>query len=67
MDPGMGARTTRSIVARNGRALHGIGHTDRATACWIEAQALYEELGSCEGKAIRELLGGRTQPSAYAS
>ncbi|MFC5216917.1 AfsR/SARP family transcriptional regulator [Streptomyces coerulescens] len=50
-----------------GRALQGIGQTDRATACWIEAQAVYEELGSSEAKAVRELLGGRTQPSAYAS
>ncbi|MFE2645447.1 BTAD domain-containing putative transcriptional regulator [Streptomyces nigra] len=66
--PGTAAERQRAATLTVlGRALHGIGHTDRATACWIEAQALYEELGSSEGKAVRELLGGRTQPSTCAS
>ncbi|WKX72100.1 BTAD domain-containing putative transcriptional regulator [Streptomyces sp. XD-27] len=41
-----------------GRALDAIGQTDRARACWGEALAIYEHLGSSEQHEVRELLSG---------
>ncbi|OKH99234.1 regulator [Streptomyces sp. CB02923] len=39
-----------------GHALHRTDHPDRARACWQEALAIYEQLGSPEATDVRELL-----------
>ncbi|WP_277741153.1 BTAD domain-containing putative transcriptional regulator [Streptomyces sp. LX-29] len=41
-----------------GRALHAMGQTDRARACWYEALTIYENLGSSEREEVRGLLSG---------
>ncbi|MFI0263138.1 BTAD domain-containing putative transcriptional regulator [Streptomyces sp. NPDC017056] len=41
-----------------GRALQRTQHPDRARACWQEALAVYEELGSPEAADVRALLAG---------
>ncbi|MGP3949297.1 BTAD domain-containing putative transcriptional regulator [Streptomyces sp. 7N604] len=39
-----------------GQALSGVGHADRARACWQDALAVYEQLGSPEADEVRRLL-----------
>ncbi|MFJ5548468.1 AfsR/SARP family transcriptional regulator [Streptomyces sp. NPDC093225] len=43
-----------------GRALVELGQPDRARACWQEALAIYEELGSAEAAEVRLLLAMST-------
>ncbi|MGX2995286.1 BTAD domain-containing putative transcriptional regulator [Streptomyces sp. JNUCC 64] len=51
-----------NVLTLLGRALAGLGQSDRARACWTEALVLYEELGSPEADEVRALL----TPSAVA-
>ncbi|MFJ8465495.1 AfsR/SARP family transcriptional regulator [Streptomyces swartbergensis] len=54
---GIGGEWRRgNVLTVLGRALTGIGQTDRAQVCWREALRIYEELGSPEATAVRELL-----------
>ncbi len=39
-----------------GKALAGIGQTDRARACWQEALAIHEQLKTVEADEVRALL-----------
>ncbi|WP_431042690.1 ATP-binding protein [Streptomyces sp. P1-3] len=56
---GMGGAWRRgAFLTLLGRALDAIGQTDRARACWDEALAIYEHLGSPEQHEVRELLSG---------
>ncbi|MFE2373630.1 BTAD domain-containing putative transcriptional regulator [Streptomyces sp. NPDC059398] len=45
-----------NVLTVLGRALSGIGQSGRARVCWLEALAIYEELGSQEADGVRELL-----------
>ncbi|MET9829639.1 BTAD domain-containing putative transcriptional regulator [Streptomyces sp. NPDC006385] len=45
-----------NVLTVLGRALYGIGHLDRAQACWREALSIYEGLGSPEAAEVRGLL-----------
>ncbi|MFI6206971.1 BTAD domain-containing putative transcriptional regulator [Streptomyces sp. NPDC051041] len=51
-----GAWRRGNVLTVLGHALAGIGQTDRAQVCWREALRIYEELGSPEAAAVRELL-----------
>ncbi|MFD4761391.1 BTAD domain-containing putative transcriptional regulator [Streptomyces sp. NPDC058439] len=51
-----------NVLTVLGQALTAIGQTDRAQVCWGEALAIFEELGSPEAGAVRELL----DPAAIA-
>jgi DNA-binding SARP family transcriptional activator/predicted negative regulator of RcsB-dependent stress response len=54
---GIGGEWRRgNVLTVLGHALTGIGQTDRAQVCWHEALRIYEELGSPEATAVRELL-----------
>ncbi|MFH8985117.1 AfsR/SARP family transcriptional regulator [Streptomyces varsoviensis] len=54
---GIGGDWRRAIVLTVlGRALAGIGQTDRARACWQEALSIHEHLGTVEADEVRELL-----------
>ncbi|GAB2835182.1 AfsR/SARP family transcriptional regulator [Streptomyces daliensis] len=39
-----------------GKALDALGQSDRARACWRDALAIFEELGTAEASEVRELL-----------
>ncbi|MFE0176189.1 BTAD domain-containing putative transcriptional regulator [Streptomyces sp. NPDC059002] len=58
------ARATHraSALTLLGRALDGIGHTDRARACWREALSLFDQLGSA---GTRETDALRRQAAAH--
>ncbi|GAA5602248.1 transcriptional regulator [Streptomyces griseus] len=45
-----------NVLTVLGRALTVIGQTDRAQVCWGEALTVFEELGSPEAEAVRQLL-----------
>jgi tetratricopeptide (TPR) repeat protein len=45
-----------NVLTVLGRALMGIGHTDRAQVCWQEALKIFEELGSPEAAEVRRLV-----------
>ncbi|MFH9979769.1 BTAD domain-containing putative transcriptional regulator [Streptomyces sp. NPDC017179] len=54
---GIGGEWRRgNVLTVLGHALTRIGQTDRARACWREALRIYEESGSPEAAAVRELL-----------
>ncbi|MFG2829884.1 BTAD domain-containing putative transcriptional regulator [Streptomyces sp. NPDC048434] len=54
---GIGGESRRaSVLTTLGRALNDIGHTDRARVCWQEALAMFERVGSPEGKTVQALL-----------
>ncbi|MFI1965711.1 BTAD domain-containing putative transcriptional regulator [Streptomyces pathocidini] len=54
---GIGGEWRRgNVLTVLGRALHSVGHRDRARACWDEALAIYESLGSAEADEVRALL-----------
>ncbi|MFH9265891.1 BTAD domain-containing putative transcriptional regulator [Streptomyces sp. NPDC017546] len=46
-----------NVLTVLGRALAVIGQTDRAQVCWREALTIFDELGSPEAEAVRQLLG----------
>ncbi|SFC20265.1 AfsR/SARP family transcriptional regulator [Streptomyces aidingensis] len=55
---GIGGEWRRgTVLVVLGRALDALGQTDRARACWRDALAVFEELGSPEVPVVRELLG----------
>ncbi|MFD5031638.1 BTAD domain-containing putative transcriptional regulator [Streptomyces sp. NPDC058220] len=51
-----GDRIRASVLTVLGRALEGLGQTDRARVCWHEALVLYEECGAPEADQVRVLL-----------
>ncbi|MGW1655366.1 AfsR/SARP family transcriptional regulator [Streptomyces atratus] len=54
---GIGGEWRRgNVLTVLGRALSGIGQTDRAQVCWREALAIFEALGSPEADDVRSLL-----------
>ncbi|WP_228989726.1 BTAD domain-containing putative transcriptional regulator [Streptomyces sp. DH8] len=54
---GIGGEWRRAnILTVLGQALAVIGQTDRAQVCWGEALTVFEELGSPEAEAVRQLL-----------
>ncbi|MET7640450.1 BTAD domain-containing putative transcriptional regulator [Streptomyces sp. NPDC005438] len=54
---GIGGRYRHAqVLAVLGTALEGVGHSRRAQACWRDALAIYEDLGSAEAGELRELL-----------
>ncbi|GAA1428528.1 transcriptional regulator AfsR [Streptomyces thermospinosisporus] len=54
---GIGGEWRRgNVLTVLGHALTGIGQTGRAQVCWQDALEIYEELGSPEASAVRELL-----------
>ncbi|WP_019547227.1 AfsR/SARP family transcriptional regulator [Streptomyces sulphureus] len=54
---GIGGEWRRgTILLLLGRALHRLGQSDRARACWSEALAVFERLGSDEAAVARGLL-----------
>jgi len=54
---GIGGEWRRgNVLTVLGHALTGIGQTGRAQVCWQDALEIYEELGSPEAPAVRELL-----------
>ncbi|MBO1337118.1 AfsR/SARP family transcriptional regulator [Streptomyces sp. VRA16 Mangrove soil] len=54
---GIGGDWRRSLVLTTlGRALQGLGQTDRARVCWQEALEIYEQLKSPEAEVVRGLL-----------
>lgn len=56
---GTGNRWVRAnALSTLGCTLQCTGHLDRAHACWQEAVAIYEELGSPEAADVRALLAG---------
>ncbi|MEU6961210.1 tetratricopeptide repeat protein [Streptomyces chrestomyceticus] len=56
---GTGNRWVRAnALSTLGYTLQCTGHLDRARACWQEAVAIYEELGSPEAADVRALLAG---------
>ncbi|HEY9373005.1 MAG TPA: BTAD domain-containing putative transcriptional regulator [Streptomyces sp.] len=60
---GVGGEWRRAnVLTVLGRALQGIGHTDRSQVCWSEALTIHEGLGSPEAALLRSLL----TPSAAA-
>ncbi|MFE5240902.1 MULTISPECIES: AfsR/SARP family transcriptional regulator [unclassified Streptomyces] len=63
---GIGGEWRRgNVLVALGRALVGIGQTDRAQVCWSEALSIFEDLGSPEADSVRELLA--PVPAARAS
>ncbi|MER5772303.1 tetratricopeptide repeat protein, partial [Streptomyces sp. NPDC001985] len=52
-----GDRIRAKVLITLGRALSALGQADRARACWREALALHEQLGSAEAEEVRALLG----------
>ncbi|MFC0600418.1 ATP-binding protein [Streptomyces palmae] len=60
---GLGGEWRRgTILTVLGRALCALGETDRAHACWREALAIHERLGSAEQEEVRRLLSGVSRP-----
>ncbi|WP_185921634.1 BTAD domain-containing putative transcriptional regulator [Streptomyces sp. WAC06614] len=58
----MGGEWRRAcVVMVLGRALHRLGQTDRAQACWRDAEAVFEQLGSPELAEVRALLASATR------
>ncbi|MFF7898337.1 BTAD domain-containing putative transcriptional regulator [Streptomyces sp. NPDC088817] len=54
---GIGGEWRRgNVLTVLGHALTRVGQTDRARVCWREALRIYEEAGSPEAGAVRELL-----------
>lgn len=54
---GIGGEWRRATVLTVlGRALRQLGQTDRARACWREAESVFEQLGSAELAEVRALL-----------
>ncbi|MEU9452031.1 BTAD domain-containing putative transcriptional regulator [Streptomyces sp. NPDC048277] len=54
---GIGGEWRRAnVLTALGRALYGIGQTDRAKVCWQEALSVFEESGSPEAADVRGLL-----------
>ncbi|MFE7357117.1 BTAD domain-containing putative transcriptional regulator [Streptomyces sp. NPDC057543] len=54
---GIGGEWRRgTVLTVLGKALDSIGQPDRARACWIEALAIYEQLGAPEAEEARRLL-----------
>ncbi|MEV0638715.1 BTAD domain-containing putative transcriptional regulator [Streptomyces sp. NPDC050619] len=54
---GIGGEWRRgNVLTVLGRALNGLGQTGRAHACWQEALAIFEQLGSPEASDVRLLL-----------
>ncbi|MEU9380818.1 BTAD domain-containing putative transcriptional regulator [Streptomyces sp. NPDC048279] len=54
---GIGGEWRRAnILTALGRALHGIGQTDRAKVCWQEALSVFEASKSPEAADVRRLL-----------
>ncbi|MFF1461494.1 BTAD domain-containing putative transcriptional regulator [Streptomyces sp. NPDC058330] len=63
---GIGGEWRRAnVLTALGRALSGIGQTDRAQVCWGEALTIFDELGSPEAESVRALLA--PAPVAQAS
>ncbi|MBW1603973.1 tetratricopeptide repeat protein [Streptomyces sp. JJ66] len=55
---GMGGDWRRSqVLVSLGRALRGLGQSDRARACLEEALRVFEERGAAEAEEVRALLG----------
>ncbi|MFG2293921.1 BTAD domain-containing putative transcriptional regulator [Streptomyces sp. NPDC048603] len=53
----MGGEWRRAcVVMVLGRALHRMGQRDRARACWMDAEIVFEQLGSAELAEVRALL-----------
>ncbi|MGW1769568.1 BTAD domain-containing putative transcriptional regulator [Streptomyces sp. NPDC002073] len=53
----MGGEWRRAcVVMVLGRALFRLGQTDRARACWLDAEAVFAQLGSPELASVRALL-----------
>lgn len=46
-----------------GKALQGVGHADRARACWRDALASLTALGAAEADDVRRLLGDPSAPA----
>ncbi|MER5184608.1 BTAD domain-containing putative transcriptional regulator [Streptomyces sp. NPDC002896] len=54
---GIGGEWRRgTVLTVLGKALQGLNQVDRARACWGEALAIFEELGSVEAADVRALL-----------
>ncbi|MGY0017809.1 BTAD domain-containing putative transcriptional regulator [Streptomyces sp. cg35] len=54
---GIGGEWRRgTVLTVLGKALDSMGQTDRARACWQDALAIYEQLGSSEAAEVRRLL-----------
>ncbi|MFF3740144.1 BTAD domain-containing putative transcriptional regulator [Streptomyces sp. NPDC002566] len=54
---GIGGEWRRAnVLTVLGRSLRGLGQSDRARACWQEALAVFEQLGSPETEEVRALL-----------
>ncbi|MDI9886854.1 BTAD domain-containing putative transcriptional regulator [Streptomyces sp. HNM0645] len=51
-----GERMRASILTTLGEALHALGQTDRARACWREALAYYEQTGARDAERLKALL-----------
>ncbi|MFI2642802.1 BTAD domain-containing putative transcriptional regulator [Streptomyces sp. NPDC018610] len=54
---GIGGEWRRgNVLTVLGHALTGIGQTDRARVCWLDALRIYEGLGASEAAVVSELL-----------
>ncbi|MBO0651912.1 tetratricopeptide repeat protein [Streptomyces triculaminicus] len=51
-----GARRRGNVLTVLGRSLNALGQPGRAQACWTEALAIFEQLGSSEAMEVRSLL-----------
>ncbi|MES4905276.1 MULTISPECIES: BTAD domain-containing putative transcriptional regulator [unclassified Streptomyces] len=56
-----------TVLTVLGKALTDLGHADRAQACWREALAIHERLGTAEAEDVRALLGELAPASATAA
>ncbi|MET8942301.1 BTAD domain-containing putative transcriptional regulator [Streptomyces sp. NPDC004542] len=45
-----------NVLAMLGKALHSLGESDRARACWSDALTVFERLGASEADDLRRLL-----------
>ncbi|MEV1023245.1 BTAD domain-containing putative transcriptional regulator [Streptomyces sp. NPDC050264] len=59
--PGRAWHRARALILL-GRALNGVGHTDRARACWMEALTLVDRLGASRTDETEQL---RRQAAAH--
>ncbi|MEH6375352.1 BTAD domain-containing putative transcriptional regulator [Streptomyces sp. KLMMK] len=58
---GIGGEWRRgNVLTVLGRSLDALGQPGRARACWTEALAIYEQLGSSEAADVRDLLSVAT-------
>ncbi|MGW4994218.1 AfsR/SARP family transcriptional regulator [Streptomyces mirabilis] len=60
----MGGQWRRAnILTVLGRALHALGETDRARACWHDALGIFDELNAAESQEVRDLLSDSARSS----